>query len=518
MISFFKKIKNNVINSAQDENFILENKLFEYIYKYDNGLLDVNELKLFCQLMVEYCKRVEYSEVSLDAPKVIFKSMDYEKCAGYDRNKNSVVFNEKFLERVLSRRYNMATLISSIGHEMTHYFQNSKMLEYDALSAEEQQLVELRMKNLIDSYKNHVKLDKKDIKMLHKLLAPYLGENELPGGYVNLEDFYYDISFASYYTALFEKEARDGAFEFALKVYQKFLDSKYNLSMFGQFEFKKFFATEQNNNDEEFVKYKVLYDKFSEMYRLDEDKILEVVKRIESDDKTLKNIDITSYDLVLRFLIKNKTIEQKESLLKNAIFNGYQNFALVLVDSMQNDIEFKVNKNNISNYVKNCLTGNLYAELNFSPKYKVCCVDYSEILNQNDYEDVVVNLVKNDLLSAKCFVCFSEKTTSFSLESLLKCQQNIFRNNYEERMDYDKRCNIILFFEELFKHVKIDDKIKYLKSKKLKPDIIELLIYCIMNDSEYQRYREEFEFILLNYNQDSSFDNNNFVEIERGNG
>ena len=70
----------------------------------------------------------------------------------------------------------------TIGHEMRHYFQNSAMIDYDKMPVEEQQLVEDKAKESINAYKNYFKLDEKDVETLHKLLAPYLKENEIPTG------------------------------------------------------------------------------------------------------------------------------------------------------------------------------------------------------------------------------------------------------------------------------------------------------------------------------------------------
>ena len=136
----------------------------------------------------------------------------------YAGEKNTITINEAYLDQVLSGEYQIANLINTIGHEMEHYEQNSSGIDYDNMSTERQQAVDNESKKSIDAYKNYAKLSKDDVRFLHYYLAPYLKENEMPNGYKSLEDFYSDVSYASYNTILSEQDARKEGVNFSLSI------------------------------------------------------------------------------------------------------------------------------------------------------------------------------------------------------------------------------------------------------------------------------------------------------------
>jgi hypothetical protein len=78
----------------------------------------------------------------------------------------------------------------------------------------EQYEVDEKTKKSIDSAKSYFsqKLDEETIKTLHSLFAPYLKEDEYPKGYDDINEFYSDMGYVSYYVVHAEKEARDEEF------------------------------------------------------------------------------------------------------------------------------------------------------------------------------------------------------------------------------------------------------------------------------------------------------------------
>ena len=176
IMAFFDRFKRKtqqtkvVEKNPTDE---LREKLFGYVNKYYKDSLTRQELKDFCKLMVEYCKQTRHADATLPAPNVTFKILGDEFTNGYYlKMKNDIVINETYLDKILNKSKLLSNLIDTIGHEMTHYHQNSNMIEYDNASIEMQHATDEKIRSSIDSYKNYFYLDKEEVKALHDLLAP----------------------------------------------------------------------------------------------------------------------------------------------------------------------------------------------------------------------------------------------------------------------------------------------------------------------------------------------------------
>ena len=329
------------------------------------------------------------------------------------------------------------------------------------------------------------------------------------------------MSFSSYYTIQVEKEAREEGVSFALDFYQrleKFISKKMGKKFFNAKLYNDKISLEisQKYNVISYGMRKKTIDEFSSIYNLDTDQILKIVERVESKNASLRDINNTNYEIALRFLIKNKTMEQKKSLLKNFIYNGFNRVTSVITELMENDLDFKSNKEEISTFVSDCITGKAYDGPDFKVNHCICFVDYSKLLTQNDFEKVIKKVVRDNAYDAKRLITFSSNIKTFSLESLLECQKHTFKNersgnssldDFNLNSGFGSRCEK-LFYEALFTQVKIADKIEYLKSGKLKPEVYDILTKCIKNDARYDLFEDEIEQIISNQaNQEIIQDN-----------
>lgn len=495
--SIFNFKKNNKNEAFELELLTdMEKQIFEYYIKYHTGNMTKEDVKELCVLTMKYCKAKKYSDVSLEIPKMEFCELEDWIGGQYSRYKNSIQINEKTIDRILSKEYSFFRLLVIIGHEMEHYRQNSDMLEYDKMSPEQQVLANENSREYIKSFKNYFRLKEDDVEIFHKLFAPHLQKDEIPQGYETLESFYQDVSMSSYFTITAEKNARKEGYYFSLRLYELLLNHKQTISheqAYGESE--QLYIDFGNDLRLNSQREKIL-SKFLEEHNIDdENKILEVVEKVEGSNKLLREIDSEKYRNVLNYLMSKKTLKQKQSLLKCAVDKGYELFISSIVESMGREIDFKSNYNETSSFVRDCLIN--YAKEN-SVFYNSYRVNYSNLLTQKDLESVITNaLISNNGSSAKQIVQYNDMENC-SLSSLVNFQKiTRARKGNEIFMDRDD-----VFYERLFNHMKIEDKIAFLKSKFIDYDIKWYIVKNIAQDKNYDNYKEEIDKVLKIINKE----------------
>lgn len=490
-----------------NKNFEIENYekiIKEYLLLYKDKKLTLENLKKLSQNLVEYCKLTRHADCTLKMPSVEFEDVEEDGTLGYyNRKKNTVAISNKFLDKILSYDEHISKLFDAIGHEMQHYAQNSELISFNELPAKKQERIKENARNSVYSYKNYFKLERKDVQILHKLLAPYLKLDEILEGYSNQEDFYKDISYASYHTILSEKEAREEGKNFANSILLNvYFDSSNR-------EDKSFIAFERmlvNINGE---KENKLYDEnvfklgqFKNKYSASEDIIIEIVKRLEGDNKQGK-LEFSEYLWALIFLITDKSLKERESLLKNAMFNGFNNFEEVLIYSIQNDINFNKNRDKISTIIIDTLTGTEddknYKTLPISA-YKC---DFLNVLGDENFYKLIQKLIKFNARGAANLIEFSN-LINFSNDLILKYQQDIKR---------DKNLSDKIFFRTVFEKISIEQKLEILKSGKLDNRYAGDLLYALEKDEKFPLLNKSDVSIIKQAYQELFDQNVDYIKI-----
>ena len=478
-------------------------KIKSYIKMYEQNTMTKEQLKEFCGLMVNYCHEKRHADCSLAIPELKFAELEKYTHAQYC-NENFIEVNESFLDDVLVRKTaRIGDLINTLGHEMEHYDQNSHLIEYDKMSVEEQSDIDSESKKSVDAYKNYFKLREEDVKVLHDLLSPYLKDNEIPKGYSSLDDYYADVSFASYSTILSESDARKEGASFSVSVLND-LEKNGSPVSGGLFSFFNFFSKKKDeisswfltreklkqnyvmDKDKRFTDFnKNLMNDFAQIYTADEKTILDIVEKVESKNGALKELNTYEYSKALAFLVRTKTLEQKKALLKNAIFNGYNRLINVLTNSISNDVDFKRNKEDVSNFTMNCLNEKEYAGKNLNSKYAYAFNDYSKILKPEQFEQLIGEKLKIDALTAKSLITFSDYS-DFSMNSIMSYQ----------KIAKKLGKNGEVFNKALFSQVKIERKMELLESGQIDKESFETIKNSIKQDERYQMYAGEIDGLL----------------------
>lgn len=478
-------------------------KIKSYIKMYEQNTMTKEQLKEFCGLMVSYCHEKRHADCSLAIPELKFAELEKYTHAQYC-NENFIEVNESFLDDVLVRKTaRIGDLINTLGHEMEHYDQNSHLIEYDKMSVEEQSDIDSESKKSVDAYKNYFKLREEDVKVLHDLLSPYLKDNEIPKGYSSLDDYYADVSFASYSTILSESDARKEGASFSVSVLNDLekngspvsggLFSFFNFFNKKKDEISSWFLTKEKlkqnyvmDKDRRFTDFnKNLMNDFAQIYTADEKTILDIVEKVESKNGALKELNTYEYSKALAFLVRTKTLEQKKALLKNAIFNGYNRLINVLTNSISNDVDFKKNKEDISNFTMNCLNGKEYDGKNLNSKYAYAFNDYSKILKPEQFEQLIGEKLKINALTAKSLITFSDYS-DFSMNSIMSYQKTAKKLGK----------NGEIFNKALFSQVKIERKMELLESGQIDKESFETIKNSIKQDERYQMYAGEIDGLL----------------------
>lgn len=484
-----------------NKNFEIENYekvIKETLLLYKEKKLTLEGLKEFSKILVKYCKLTRHGDCSLKTPSVIFADIENDGTLGrYNTENNMVIISNKFLDKILSHDEHISNLIEVIGHEMKHYAQNSELISFNELPTKKQERIKENARNSVYSYKNYFKLERKDVQILHKLLAPYLKLDEIPEGYSNQENFYEDISYVSYYTILSEKEARDEGKEFANSI---LLNLYFNTD---SREEKDFISNERWAINSDGEKENKLYDEnisklgqFKNKYSASEEVIIEIVKRLEGDNKQGK-LKFSEYIVSLLFLVNSKSLEEKISLLKNAMFNGFNNFEEVLIYSIERDINFNKNRDKISTIIIDTLTGTEddknYKTLPISA-YKC---DFLNVLGDENFYKLIQKLIKFNARGAANLIEFSN-LINFSNDLILKYQQDIKR---------DKNLSDKIFFRTVFEKISIEQKLEILKSSKLDNRYAGDMLYALEKDEKYL-FLDKSDITLIKQAYQELFDQN----------
>lgn len=484
-----------------NKNFEIENYekvIKETLLLYKEKKLTLEGLKEFSKILVKYCKLTRHGDCSLKTPSVIFADIENDGTLGrYNTENNMVIISNKFLDKILSHDEHISNLIEVIGHEMKHYAQNSELISFNELPTKKQERIKENARNSVYSYKNYFKLERKDVQILHKLLAPYLKLDEITEGYSNQENFYEDISYVSYYTILSEKEARDEGKEFANSI---LLNLYFNTD---SREEKDFISNERWAINSDGEKENKLYDEnisklgqFKNKYSASEEVIIEIVKRLEGDNKQGK-LKFSEYIVSLLFLVNSKSLEEKISLLKNAMFNGFNNFEEVLIYSIERDINFNKNRDKISTIIIDTLTGTEddknYKTLPISA-YKC---DFLNVLGDENFYKLIQKLIKFNARGAANLIEFSN-LINFSNDLILKYQQDIKR---------DKNLSDKIFFRTVFEKISIEQKLEILKSSKLDNRYAGDMLYALEKDEKYL-FLDKSDITLIKQAYQELFDQN----------
>ena len=461
LFDFFKG--KNAQMTVEEKKYIqnLKEGIIEYVDMHKQGQITKDDLKKMCVLLVQYCKLTRYPQFSLETPMVQYKTFYDNTLASYMRDFNLITVGDGFLDGILSGKYNLSDLFNAIGHEMKHYHQNAIMIEYDKLSVEEQSKFDQKMKESIDAYKKYFILSDSGLRRLVDVdLSEYLPEipiseyGELVG----------DMRVASYYTIQSEYEAREAGCSFAVDFFKELGLSERSPEISG---------LRRDNKNERLIyeakKRKV--DRFNEIYNLELTEIIRLVKELESDSYWF----CLGANDALRFLIKDKTIEQKRILLKNAMFHGYTKFLTILIDSIVKDADFKKHKDEISKLISSYLLGKDPYKGVLSDNFQLTTehfkVDYSKVLNQADLENIIIQTFgKKDF--ADLLVLYAD-IKEYSSDMILKCQEIAMQRPIEKSK---------WFFERLFKKATLTTKYKYLQTCELVPEIKEILECSIERD------------------------------------
>lgn len=421
---------NKETNEVPTDFELLRKKLFKMIKMYDENQKDlIGRYPLFCDLVVDYCKQARHGNSSLPVPKVFFRDLKHG-FAYYTSAKNCIVIDKGLVNKVESGDKSIVLLIETIGHEMMHYSQNSNLYEYEKMSIREQRQVDEQLKESVDAYMNYHRLTKEDLKVLKAISAPFVGEDIVPEGYKTQEEYFEEISSATYFTLKSELEAREEGVDFALSLFKCFEKIGNKPSQSLKFNFMNLKYSRAFDR-KEYEKLQREYDDFSENFNADEEMLLKIVKKVESKSDKLKKFNSRNYLSALNFLIKDKSLEQKKTLLQNAIFNGYNYFADVLIDSIQNSLEYKENRKEISSFVRDCLMGSAYGYKKLVLPYKSFYSDFSSILTQEDFEKVVVETLKISSYNATSLL-HGRNVRTFSPEALLVCQKCLFKTKQKK--------------------------------------------------------------------------------------
>lgn len=405
---------------SKETNSQIKKKILQYLIKFNKGTLKMEELQNLCELLVIFCKETRHSDSSLKTPKVVFGTLNEDVDGEYDLDKNSVTINIDSLKNIFNDQasaekasgHSIFELINTIGHEMEHYEQNSKRIDYDNLTAEEQQKVDQKSFETIQSVKQYFTINEESMKKLDSLLFPYVDRESIENRdkiyekYTNTKkgldpqsekDFYNFITYAAYYTILVEKEARDEGLEYVDFLFKELTKDKKllsNLNLLHLLNEAESYVSSESEKERNCYNSDVHAsgEIRRELYSLRHHDIMSLAEAIEKDINSENVNPDVNYSSILQYLLQDKYYEQKLYLLESMIYHGFTFAMGVTCDSIVNEGEFKANKKESSAFICNCLIGKAYEKAKEPMSNKSFNFNYSKLLTQEDFAKVICAL------------------------------------------------------------------------------------------------------------------------------
>lgn len=425
----------------------------------NSAFLTESDIKLLCESLVKTYAFKYNSEYLKYIPNVVFSHTNESVHAEYlysfsnnnieDIKDTNIIISLERLQKNINRPIsfsdiNILELFNSIGHELRHWKQNCLAYKFSTLDIETQQKFDGTIHHFMDDFTNKTKLSSKNYEKLADFLFPYYQdtlEDE------NITDLYFEIiEHGAYLNLAHERDARQGGMEFVDFLTNEYckhplLDDKQKVVYINNFKDIKKHFERTNNYENEVLK---MFADFENAFNASKEEILELAKQYNNIfniefSQNLNDIDPLTYSRALKILIKDKTLEEKREMLKNAIFNGYSILANNLITSIVEDKDYQAYKEKIEEDIYKYL---IKSSLNDSTlDYGLTSISYNmnykKILSEKMLMEILEKLIQDDkIIFANTF--FSQFSLNISNKSIKKLKTIILNKAKFCFEDYEK--------------------------------------------------------------------------------
>lgn len=440
-----------------------ENNIIQFLARFCLNENDVGEVMDFIGDVVGYCKNKYYAEATRPIPSLSFEYFDADTTMGeYLDSLNRIQISEEYIEDVLTDQetgvYNtLISLIKTIAHEMKHYHQASAVEEFDELPVEKQEEKNKELRQTISDYKNYHFPKQDEIKFLHKFFSPNPSSMLVPEGYTSMEEYYQDVAFSFYFSLGSEEQARDASYEILDDIAK--LCKQQNIEYFTDLadKIEAYSARSKAMEEVEEVHSYSVRDRFKSDHLASVDYIKELIEDYEGVKKVINSKEASVYKRALKILLEDKSLKQKQELLKNGIYNGFELSTGTLVELISKDIEFKKYSDEIKSFVFKALIDDYGGRQTNSMRFDAFSADYGRVLTQEQFELLIGNEIINGRFSLAEH--FRESTRMFvSSESVLE----YYRLARAKDLDSHAMLSAENFFYYTFNDLTIDQKVDFL--------------------------------------------------------
>lgn len=443
-------------------------KQIELVEKCKNGTITLEESKKLIKSIFNLYFVLNGDEKDLPLPTLEIKPIEHDDeititHATYNHD-NIITINENYYlhDGKPLTIDNLYKLIVSIGHELTHYKQNSKVKNFDKLSKAEQEEILTDGSNVYASYKNSFGyLSEEDIKFLYDNFAPSM---LIPEKYGNEKNFLKSMTYAAYLDVQYEQHARIQGIEFLKKFINIY--RKINFNFFDTIDAIEKFV--EANLDELDCQIEML--EFSgnlhSIFENTSNSIIKKLKLLESD----VSFKSDNYIIPLKYLLKNKPLNEKIELLKGAVLNNIASLGNVIVDLIKQDPEYEKNKIKIDNELTEIFS--------------------TGILDKSKPDVILTSEAYNFASSMNLFDLVSEENYSKIIESLGKQNKLKLLINISKKTNNKNLLN--QYYQTMFQLYQF--RFKFLKENKLiADDFISFYNFFVIEFNDFYKTHPEFK-------------------------
>ncbi len=464
----------------------IKHNLVAFYNQYRAGNADLQSIKNFISDLIIYCKETRHPTCWRELPSLIFKENLNDvynggtTLASYFNGKNEIAVSPNYVNIILSGNKDIIDLIKTIGHEVEHYEQYSKVLDYNRASPDKQAEFDAHSLEIIKSHENDIELDIFQVRELIRLIDSN-AFNELEAKSDTMQELK-NIAYSTYYTRIIEKEANEEGIAFAKQFLNLVKKEKLLavLKIRGLLETLRSMKSLKQVNSELINSEKAFRSAFTES----ENTLKKYLAKLSNADA--KDFSSVSDPEIVKYWLKDKSLEQKLSVLKNSITNSNKKVTEICMKMIKEDLNYKRNREFVEQEVFDCLSNLLQSE-NLESAKGSFSIDYSPLLGYGAQRELVENAFSVDPEISTEIVMNNEPI--ITSEFMYDVYEKLNNNEY----DYDTE----LFFEILLKKAECREKFYLLKFiKKQKGTYDKKIMRSIFDDKQYDEIGADVESYL----------------------
>lgn len=494
-----------------------EKKLVFIVEKYLNGTATREEIYDSLKLAQRFFMQKHHSSQDLSMPQLYLQALEKDTKGAYYSYINQIGYAEAamteiedIMKKTASRHakkqayvsgflYPMIQAFKTIGHEMTHYKQNSAVQLFEKSSTDYKMDIDEVGRKVLSEYLVKEKISEDELKEIVDFVSQHFGDFQ---DIEWTEEMYQTISHASYLSLAYEQDARRGGVNFAEEVLIMISQSKYASSQVKAWAKANINSETKNHQWQEENFFKKDYnqlEKFKNHLDVGVKKIISIVEKQEGKNALTKSqISAIAYQRMLVMMVQSKPLEEKKELLKFSMSQGYTQFSEALIESIAIDAKYTEQSSTIQEEIRFMLATGKNMPGSNKEAYEM---QLDKLLSNGQIISITDELVKQGKYEESFYIMLKNRHVKYSIEKIYAYAETLEKTVPEtEKNKSTYLGDLEAFYAQISIPLTLEEKFTMIQSKRAFEDdaFYSAMLFSIRNGNptEYLAERDKIENFL----------------------